>query len=72
MNWLHVDTLVSDVQEAIDAHNRHNVLNLDLFAAGNHALLTQLLQPRLVELVVDSVLCEDVVFEYQLIEVVLI
>ena len=72
MNWLHVNALVRDVQEAVDAHQRHNVFYLDLFAARYHALLAQLLQPCFVELVINGMLRKDVVFENQLVQVVLV
>lgn len=72
MNRLHVNALVRDIKQAVQTDQRQNILNLNFFAAWYHALLTQFLEPCLVELVVYCVLGEDVVFEDQLIEVVLI
>ena len=72
MYWLHVNALVRDVEEAVYAHEGQDVFDLDFLSARYHAFFAQLLQPRLVELIVYCVLREDVMFEDQLIEIILI
>ena len=69
---LHINTLIGQIEDAIDAHKRHDVFDLHILTPRNHIFLAQLLEPSLVELCRHRLLRELVVFENQLLQVVLV
>ena len=70
MEWLHVNSLVCKVQQAINTYERQDVLNFAI--VWNQLFLTQLLNPGCVKNAVSHLPCEIVVLKNERVQIIFV